>query len=179
MVCGRCISAVQKIFEDENIALKSVALGEVNTQENLSKEQISTLSMQLQSQGFELLEDSTAQEIEKVKTHIISIINSMDIAEDFILSKSVSNLLHRDYSSISRNFSQVENTTLEQYFILQKIEKVKELLTYNEFSLTEIAGKLGYKSVQHLSSQFKIITGFTPSEFKKVKNVHRVALDKI
>lgn len=179
MVCGRCISAVEKIFGDENIALKSVALGEVNTQEKLSKEKIITLSSQLQSQGFELLEDSTAQEIEKVKTHIISIINSMDIAEDFVLSKSLSQLLHRDYSTISKNFSQVENTTLEQYFILQKIEKVKELLSYNEFSLTEIAGKLGYKSVQHLSSQFKMITGFTPSEFKKVKNVHRVALDKI
>jgi len=102
-----------------------------------------------------------------------------NIPEDFILSKWISEKLNRDYSAVSKLFSQKENVTLEQYFILQKIERVKEMLLYDEFSLTEISGKLGYKSVQHLSSQFKNVTGFTPSGFKKLKVKNRIPLDKI
>ena len=96
-----------------------------------------------------------------------------------MLSEFLSSKLHKDYSALSKTFSQNENITLEQFFILQKIEKVKELLLYNEFNLTEIAGKLGYKSVQHLSSQFRNTTGFTPTEFKKLKEHNRKALDNL
>jgi AraC-like DNA-binding protein len=129
--------------------------------------------------GFERIKDSSRQLIERIKNLIIKIISEEDIDENFVLSEFLSNTLHKDYSSLSKTFSQNENITLEQFFILQKIEKVKELLLYNEFTLTEIAGKLGYKSVQHLSSQFRNSTGFTPTEFKKLKVHNRKPLDQI
>ena len=119
---------------------------------------------------------------------IMSVYNSTSVVNDgkkiyksliILLSKFLISELNKDYSSLSKTFSQNENITVEQFFILQKIEKVKELLLYNEFNLTEIAGKLGYKSVQHLSSQFKTITSFTPTEFKKLKVHNRKPLDKV
>jgi len=95
------------------------------------------------------------------------------------LSDQLASLLHKDYNYLSNLFSSVENTTIEQYFILQKIEKVKEWLVYDEFTLNEMAFKLGYSSVAHLSAQFKKVTGFTPSQFKKLKDHHRKPLDKL
>lgn len=177
MVCNRCIIAVKNIFKDLNIAVKNIQLGEVETEKNLSKSQLQELSVHLKNIGFEILENQTKKQIEKIKTLIIKKILVLDIAEDFLLSKFLVSKLHKDYSSISKTFSLNENLTLEQYFIFQKIEKVKELLLYNEFTLTEISVKLGYKSVQHLSSQFKNITGFTPSEFKKLKDKNRNPID--
>ena len=179
MVCNRCITAVGNIFGDLNIAVSSIRLGEVETEDELSAKELQLLDTQLRAGGFELLEDSAKRQIEKTKTVIIKEINALDIPDDFVLSKFLSNQLHKEYSAVSKLFSQSENVTLEQYFILQKIEKVKELLLYNEFSLTEISAKLGYRSVQHLSSQFKSITGYTPSTFKKLKINNRIPLDKI
>ncbi len=177
MVCNRCILAVENIFKNLKLETTSVELGEVETRNDLSKSEFKNLSENLEKLGFEILEDQTKKQIEKVKTLIIQKISELDISENFILSEFLVKSLHKDYSSISKTFSQNEAITLEQYFILQKIEKVKELLLYNEFNLTEIAGKLGYKSVQHLSSQFKNSTGFTPSAFKKLKNKNRKSLD--
>lgn len=179
MVCSRCISAVENIFSEAGISFSAVTLGEIETEKGLSANELQQLDRLLQQSGFKRLEDRAKQEIGKVKKAIITKIDTLDISEDFILSNFVSENLHKDYSSISKNFSQHENVTLEQYFILQKIEKVKELLSYDEFSLTEISVKLGYRSVQHLSSQFKTITGFTPSVFKKLKEKNRIALDKV
>lgn len=179
MVCGRCISAVQTIFDDAKIPLKSIVLGEVETEQNLSQEQLNSIEKALIENGFERIKDTSHQLIEKIKNLIIKKISDLDISENFLFSDFLSSKLHKDYSLLSKTFSQSENITLEQFFILQKIEKVKELLLYNEFTLTEIAGKLGYKSVQHLSTQFKTTTGFTPTEFKKLKVHHRKALDKI
>lgn len=179
MVCNRCITAVEKVFNDLKIEFFSIDLGEVETKNILDKEEIKKLNDHLQKIGFQILEDSSKKLIEKIKNFIILKINELDVSEDFVLSKFLSEKLHKDYSTISKTFSQNENVTLEQYFILQKIEKVKELLLYDEFSLTEISQKLGYKSVQHLSSQFKNCTDFTPSEFKKLKQKNRISLDKI
>lgn len=179
MVCNRCITAVERAFKDLNLEISTVALGEVETADDLDSAELRKLDESLRESGFQILEDSTQQLIEKVKNTVILLTDSLDIAEDFVLSRFISEKLHRDYSAVSKLFSQNENVTLEQYFILQKIEKVKELLLYDEFSLTEISGKLGYKSVQHLSSQFKNVTGFTPSGFKKLKVKNRIPLDKI
>ncbi len=118
-------------------------------------------------------------QIEQIKKVIILKINELDIDEDFIWSKFISNHFCKDYSLLAKTFSLNENVTLEQYFILQKIEKAKELLLYNEFTLTEISIKLGYKSVQHLSAQFKNTTGFSPTSFKKLKSKNRISLDQI
>lgn len=171
--------AVSKIFNDLEIKTISVQLGEVETKNLLSKTELSLLNSELKKIGFEILEDVAHQQIEAVKKLIIQKIATLDIPEDFLLSEFLSGKMYKDYSAISKLFSQNENITLEQFFILQKIEKVKELLFYNEFTLTEISGKLGYKSVQHLSAQFKNITGFTPTEFKKLKDNRRISIDKV
>lgn len=177
MVCGRCISAVSAIFNELNITIKSIHLGEVETESDVSIQDLLSIETQLQKTGFERIKDSAHQLIEKIKNLIITKISELDIDEDFLLSEFLVSKINKDYSSFSKTFSQNENITLEQFFILQKIEKVKELLLYNEFNLTEIAGKLGYKSVQHLSSQFRNSTGFTPTEFKKLKVHNRKPLD--
>lgn len=179
MVCGRCISAVEAIFAEAGIHLKSITLGELETQQDISVHDMEKLENLLLKTGFERIKDSAHQLIEKIKNLIIVKISELDIAENFLLSEFLISRLHKEYSSLSKTFSQNENITLEQFFILQKIEKVKELLLYNEFTLTEIAGKLGYKSVQHLSSQFRNSTGFTPTEFKKLKIHNRKPLDQI
>ncbi|AZA57469.1 helix-turn-helix domain-containing protein [Chryseobacterium shandongense] len=179
MVCGRCITAVSDIFDKINVDVKSINLGEAEIASEISEGKLLLLEKLLEEIGFERIKDSSRQMVEKIKNLIITKIRELDIEEDFLLSEFLSNILHKDYSALSKTFSQNENITLEQFFILQKIEKVKELLLYNEFTLTEIAGKLGYKSVQHLSSQFRSSTGFTPTEFKKLKVHNRKPLDQI
>lgn len=179
MVCDRCITAVQKIFDELKIQISSIELGEIEIQKELNQKELNNLDDHLKKLGFQILEDSTKKQIEQIKKFIILKINDLDISEDFILSKFISEKLAKDYSLLSKHFSINENVTLEQYFILQKIEKVKELLLYDEFSLTEISQKLGYKSVQHLSAQFKNSTGFTPTSFKKLKSKNRISLDLV
>jgi len=179
MVCNRCIAAVESIFENLKIDINQISLGEVETKNEISDKELQTLNLKLNSTGFEILEDSSKKQIEKIKNLIIQKISDEDLDDNFILSEFLSSELHRDYSSISKLFSQNENVTLEQYFILQKIEKVKELLLYKEFNLTEISQKLGYKSVQHLSNQFKKIAGFSPTQFLNSKEKKRIALDKV
>ncbi|MGG5207444.1 helix-turn-helix domain-containing protein [Chryseobacterium sp. MIQD13] len=179
MVCNRCISAVEKIFSEAEVTVKSVTLGEVETGTDISADTMQGIEKKLLDTGFERIKDSAHQLVDKIKNIIIIKISELDIDEDFLLSEFLSSKIHKDYSSLSKTFSQNENITLEQFYILHKIEKVKELLLYNEFTLTEIAGKLGYKSVQHLSSQFRNITGFTPTEFKKLKDHQRKTLDSL
>jgi len=179
MVCGRCISAVENIFTDMNIKVKNINLGEVETASEILEKDLESLEKHLEETGFERIKDSVHQLTEKIKNLIIVKISELDIDDNFLLSEFLSSQLNKDYSSLSKTFSQNESITLEQFFILQKIEKVKELLLYNELTLTEIAGKLGYKSVQHLSSQFRNSTGFTPTEFKKLKVHNRKPLDQV
>lgn len=179
MVCNRCIAAVENIFRNADVKIKDILLGEIETETDISPEKMKFIEKELLNTGFERIMDSAHQLVEKIKNLIITKVSELDIAENFLLSEFLSSKLHKDYSSLSKTFSQNENITLEQFFILQKIEKVKELLLYNEFNLTEIAGKLGYKSVQHLSTQFRNVTGFTPTEFKKLKGHHRKALDTL
>lgn len=177
MVCNRCITAVEKIFSDADIEIHSIKLGEIETETDIPAEKMVAVEKSLLETGFERIMDSAHQLVDKIKNIIIVKISELDVDENFLLSEFLSSKIHKDYSALSKTFSQNENITLEQFFILHKIEKVKELLLYNEFTLTEIAGKLGYKSVQHLSSQFRNITGFTPTEFKKLKDHQRKTLD--
>lgn len=179
MVCNRCISAVSEIFNHAKLSVNFIQLGEVEIEDDIDLNALQTIENLLISQGFERLKTTSQQLHEKIKSLIITKIERLDIEENFLLSEYLSNYLHKDYSALSKSFSQAENTTLEHYYILQKIEKVKELLLYNEFTLTEIADKLGYKSVQYLSAQFKNCTGLTPTNFKKLKSFNRKPLDEI
>lgn len=179
MVCSRCIAAVDSIFNNMGIDVSQISLGEVETKNHLSDNTLRNLDLKLKSIGFEIVQGATQKLIEKIKTFVIQKVSEEDLPEDFVLSQFLSSALHRDYSALSKLFSQNENVTLEHYFILQKIEKVKELLLYRERNLTEISQKLGYKSVQHLSAQFRKITGFSPTQFLNSKERKRIALDKI
>ena len=154
-------------------------MGEVELQKPLTDRQMQELNKRLKEVGFELLDDQKQKQIERIKGLLIEKIQSGEIEEHFVLSDFLSNKLNKEYSQLSRLFSEVEGTTIEQFFILQKIEKVKEWLAYNELTLSEIAWKLGYSSVAHLSSQFKKVTGLNPSHFKKMGENHRKSLDNI
>ena len=180
MVCARCIKTVTGLFQRAGADIQNVRLGTVETRNDLDNEQLNNIRKNLLEEGFELLDDQKTKLIEKIKNEIIALVHYGELDEMKVnLSTYLTSKLHKDYNYLSNLFSSVENTTIEQYFILQKIEKVKELLVYDELSLSQIAFKLGYSSVAHLSNQFKKITGFTPSEFKKLKDHHRHHLDKL
>ena len=179
MVCNRCITAVEDVFRNSEIDFVSVNLGWVETSNDLSNIKLQKLNENLQKIGFEILENASQKQIEIIKKLILEKVQNLDINEDFLLSKYLSEQLNKEYSNISKIFSQTENITLEQYFILQKIEKVKELLIYRELTLSQIADKLGYKTVQHLSQQFKKTTGFSPSQFQELKEKKRLPIDLI
>lgn len=179
MVCNRCILVVRQELDKLNIRYRDIALGEAEVEDETPKEQIQKLSNNLDAIGFELLDDSKQQLIEKIKNAIIKHVhyNEDDSLHNF--SAILSEKLHRDYSYLSNLFSEVERITIEKYIINQKIEKVKELIIYDQLSLSEIAYKVGYSSVAHLSAQFKKVTGLTPSHFKQVSQNKRKPLDEI
>lgn len=179
MVCPRCIMAVEQILADQKIKPEYVRLGEVGVSKNLKGKEIEVFSEALQKVGFELLDDVKTQLIDKVKTLLIEKVQNENIEDHFSLNKYLTRRIYKDYSSVSKLFSQIEGITMEQFFILQKIEKIKERLIYNELSLGEIAVSLGYSSVQHLSGQFKKITGMTPTQFKSLGTLHRKPIDGI
>lgn len=169
---------VQQQLNDLQIPFNHVAMGEVELPVSLTQSQQQDLSNYLLKIGFELLNDKKQQQIEQIKKLLIGIVQKNEMEEHFSISEYLGKYFNKEYSNISRLFSEVEGITVEQFFILQKTERVKELLKYNELSLSEIAWKLGYSSVAHLSSQFKRLTGLTPSAFKKMGG-SRKSLDKL
>ncbi|MDP4149655.1 MAG: AraC family transcriptional regulator [Bacteroidota bacterium] len=168
MVCQRCVLVVKQELEKLHLQPIRIVLGEVDLPQPPTDEQLDQLNSQLKALGFELLDDQKKKQIESFKNLIIQKVQTGDIEEHFSLSKFLSNAVHKEYAPITRLFSEVEGITIEQFFILQRIEKVKEWLIYNELTLSEITWKLGYSSVAHLSAQFKKVTGLTPSAFKKM-----------
>ena len=167
MVCPRCVAAVETILKTLGIQPLYVQLGEARLERALSPEELAQLDMRLRSQGFELLDDLRHRQIEQIKTLVIERTHyAADDEKRKPLSEYLSRHLHREYSQLSKLFSETEGITIEQYAILQRIEKVKELLTYDEMTLSQIADRLGYSSVGHLSAQFKKVTGLTTSQFK-------------
>ncbi|RYZ55528.1 MAG: AraC family transcriptional regulator [Sphingobacteriales bacterium] len=179
MVCFRCIMSVESLAKEQGLQVAAVRLGELDLADAPGKEQLARFETALQKAGFELLDDQKKQLIDRLKTLLLQLVQSGSVEEHFSLSKYLSGAVHKEYSGLSRLFSEVESMTLEQYFILQKIEKVKEWLMYGEFTLSEIAWKLGYSSTQHLSNQFKKITGMTPTIFKQRGSHTRRSLDEL
>jgi len=165
MVCPRCITAVEKVFIQNNVQPIQIQLGEISLDKELDKEDIIKIGLQLRELGFELLDDQKTKQIERIKSIIIHHVHHLNDSK-FVFSDLLANELNKEYSQLSKLFSSTEGITIEQFVILQKIEKVKELLVYNQMSLSEIADVMGYSSVAHLSSQFKKIIGLTPSQFK-------------
>ena len=178
MVCDRCKMAVQKALEENKLPFNHLELGEVDLLIEPDENQIERFKKSIEKIGFELIEDRNARVISKIKSVVLSMARDSGPRKKK-LSVEIAESLNKDYHSLSNLFSSVEGVTIEQYLILQKIEYVKELLVYNELSLSEIANKLNYSSVQHLSNQFKKITGLTPSHFKKIGKQKRQPLDSL
>lgn len=177
MVCPRCISAVSDLFVSEGVTVKSINLGDVDTVEELTQDQLLSVGRRLKDIGFELLDDPRSQLIEQIRVSVLEWVR-MD-KERIKLSDYLSARLHKDYSTLSKMFSEVRGVTIERFSILHRIEYVKELLCYSQLSTSEIAYRLGYSSPAHLSSQFKQVTGMTPKAFRELEKPGRTPLDAL
>lgn len=179
MVCSRCQMMVRAELEKAGIPYSSVKLGEIELQGLTSTLQLRKLNEGLKELGFEIIDDKKSRLIEKIKNEIIKLIHHSDEGIKVNLSNYLSDKLHYDYTYLSNLFSEIEGTTIEKYFINQRIEKIKELLVYDELNLSEISDRLGYSSVAYLSSQFKKITGLTPTHFKALKEHKRRNIEEL
>jgi len=177
MVCPRCIDTVREIFKELNIEASYIQLGEVSILDKINDYQRKQLKEKLASRGFELLQDQKSKLIDQIKSIIIEQIHYKEDALKVNFSTVISEKINHEYASLSRLFSEVEGITIERFILRQKIERVKELIFYNELTLSEIACKMDYSSVAHLSAQFKKETGMPPTEFKKLKKPGHQALD--
>lgn len=181
MVCDRCKAAVRSAFECEGIHPECVDLGSVRLAAEPDPAVLRRITASLEAQGFELLRDSRQQTVEQIKLIVIEMLryNGRGGAPNRNVSQVLADRLHSDYSALSKLFSAATGTTIEKYVIAQKVELVKELLSYGEMSLTEIAQRLNYSSVAYLSSQFKSVTGLTPSAYKSLASSPRLPLDEV
>jgi AraC-like DNA-binding protein len=179
MVCIRCKMVVKSELENLGFHYSVVDLGEAEIREDLSAEQLNRLDAALKKKGLELMDDKKSILVEKIKAVIIELVHYTDEQIKVNLSDYLCEKLHHDYTYLANLFSEVKGTTIEQYYLTHKIEKVKELLVYDELTLTEIAYKLHYSSVAHLSNQFKKMTGLTPSHFKHLKHKRRSDLSDV
>ena len=169
MVCPRCIMVIEKTMEDLGFELNDVELGLIEFHEPINLDDRNKIENAIKPLGFEILEDKKSTLVERIKNAIIELVDKDVNDLTITLSEYLASKLQTDYNSLSQLFSSQESQTIEQYYILQKIEKVKELLVYDELSLNEIAYKMNYSSQAHLSTQFKKVTGLAPSHFKEIK----------
>ena len=179
MVCRRCVMAVEDLLERLGLHPVSIDLGSASIEEDITPEIKGRIAAELEKIGFELIDDRKSRLIEQIRSEVIRLVHYSGEGIRTNLSDYLSSKLNRDYGYLSKLFSEVSGTTIEKYFIAQKIERAKELLAYGELSLNEIADLLGYSSAAYLSAQFKSVTGLTPSYFRKGKRGMRKPLDKV
>jgi len=179
MVCDRCITVVRQQLEHLDMQVSEISLGTALVDPEPSENKLSEIAASLKVLGFELIDKDKDKLIERIRNIIIELVHHSDLPEHVIFSQVLSERLNKDYSYLSRLFSDKEDLTIEKFIIQQKIEKVKELLQYGELNLNEIAWKMGYSSSSHLSNQFKAVTGQSPREFKALENNSRKPLDKV
>ncbi|MEN6619523.1 MAG: AraC family transcriptional regulator [Rikenellaceae bacterium] len=170
---------VKSEIEKLGLHYSILELGEVEIKESITSAQRDKLNVALRKSGLELMDDKKSMLIEKIKNIIIDVVHYSEEDLKINLSDHISKKLNHDYTYLANLFSEVEGTTIEKFFIAHKIERVKELLVYDELSLTEIAYRLNYSSVAHLSNQFKKVTGLTPSHFKELKHKRRTMLENL
>jgi len=179
MVCIRCKMVVKAELKKLGVQYVAVELGEADIKDEISAEQLEQLDLALRKTGLELMDDKKSLIVEKIKMVIIELVHYTDDQIKTNLSDYLSEKLNHNYTYLSNLFTEVKGTTIEKFYLAHKIEKVKELLVYDELNLTEIAFKLHYSSVAHLSNQFKKMTGLTPSHFKHLKKKRRSALGNV
>lgn len=179
MVCPRCITAVRQTLDELGLIVKSVELGHAVV-ENEDRVSNQTINKALQKHGFELIEGKDQQLVGQIKAQLIQYVQKLNQWDETPkLSDYLTEHIHQNYSSLSSVFSHSEDITLEKYLIHLKIERVKELISYDELTLSEIAFKLKYSSAAHLSNQFKQVTGMSPTDYKKASESFRKPLDEV
>lgn len=179
MVCIRCQMVVKSELEKLGLQYFDVTIGEADIIGNINTEQLEQLDFALRKSGLQLMDNKKSILVEKTKNAIIDLVHYTDDQIKINLSDYLSDQLNHNYTYLANLFSEVKGITLEQFYLKHKIEKVKELIVYDELNLTQIARKMHYSSVAHLSNQFKKITGLTPSHFKMLKNKRRDTLENI
>jgi len=179
MVCIRCKMVVKSELEKLGLHYIIVELGEAEIMEDISPAQLDRLDIGLKKSGLELMDNKKSILVEKIKTCIIELVHYTDEQIKINLSDYLSEKLNHNYTYLANLFSEVKGTTIEKFYLSHKIEKVKELIVYDELNLTEIADKLHYSSVNHLSNQFKKMTGLTPTHFKNLKKKRRNTLGSV
>lgn len=179
MVCSRCKMMVTAEFEKAGLHPTSVELGEVEIPGEVDKNSLATLASALQTLGFEIIDDRKSRIIEKIKTTIVGLVHHGETNSGINISDLLSRELNYEYNYLSNLFSEVEGVTIEKYHIAQKIEKVKELIMYDELTLSQIADRMGYSSVSYLSNQFKKATGLPPSFYKSLKHNTRRNIEEL
>jgi AraC-like DNA-binding protein len=179
MVSNRCKIAVKEELKKLGLHFMVVDLGEVEIMENISPEMREQVKNALFENGFELMDDKRSMLIEKIKNTIVDMVHNSDEMIKTNFSTYLSEKMNHDYTYLANLFSEVQGTTIEQFIISHKIERIKELLIYGEQNITEIAWKMNYSSVAHLSNQFKKVTGLSPSHFKQLKDKRRSPLEDV
>ncbi len=170
---------VKEILKELGLHFIVVDLGEVDVMENINLEQREQLKVALLDSGLELMDDKRAMLIEKIKNVIIEMVHHSDEVIKINFSNYLSEKLNHDYTYLANLFSEVQGTTIEQFVISHKVERIKELIIYDELNITEIAWKMNYSSVAHLSNQFKKVTGLSPSHFKQLKGKRRSPIEDL
>ena len=178
MVCDRCRMAVEQIFRRNDLAFDHIELGKVYLHEMPTADQLTHLRHDLEQVGFELIDDQRSVLVEQIRTAVLDYVGNRALMEKWKLSAYLSDRLAKSYSSLGAVFSAARGMTIERFFILQKVERAKELLIYDELTMSEIAFRLNYSSPAHLSGQFKQITGMSPSDFKRLGGT-RHSLDRL
>ena len=178
MVCDRCISTIEAVLDQLEVEYKDVQLGQVQLTKNLNAQQLVDVATAVSRHGFEIIDRKSPVIVSKIKSAIIDIFMQNEVPEDFKLSKYLSDKFPYDYAHMSRVFSQHEGDTIEHFLIKLRIEKAKELLSYNDMNVSEVAYTLGYSSNAHFSRQFKKLVGGTPSFYRSDPN-SRKSLEEI
>ena len=178
MVCDRCRMAVEQIFRRNDLAFDHIELGKVYLHEMPTADQLTHLRHDLEQVGFELIDDQRSVLVEQIRTAVLDYLDDRALMEKWKLSAYLSDRLAKSYTLLSSAFSAARGMTIERFFILQKVERAKELLIYDELTMSEIAFRLNYSSPAHLSGQFKQVTGLSPSEFKRLGGT-RHSLDQL
>lgn len=179
MACESCKIFIKETLDDMDIKTVKVDLGEIETKEDVTDEEKKILNSRIKKAGMELLEKKQGILIEKIRKFVIDYVYNDAEKSNLKFSTLLSRELHHSYTYLSNFFSEVEATTIEQFLIALKIERIKEMIVLEEFTLSEMAEKLSYSSVAHLSNQFKKVTGLSPSHFKKLKEKRRITIQKL
>lgn len=179
MVCRRCIYTVTEVFQENGVSPLKVELGVVTLAQPLLPAQWREIQARLEHYGFEVIDDKRMRIVEQIRVGVIELVHHAEELEKVNLSDYLQQKCHREYSFLSKLFTEMQGISIEKYYIHQKIERVKELLFYDELSVGEIADKLHYSSVAHLSGQFKSVTGLSPTQFKRMKGHTLRPLDEI